>query len=116
MLNSFAQHKIIIAVGAIVVIGIAWYMLSSGSSDTSNLVTEEMDAGDQELIQSLQILRAIQLDPSIFSNPSYLSLRDFSTQIIPEPVGRPDPFAPLSASVAPTSQTMEGAQIFKSTQ
>jgi len=37
-------------------------------------------------------MRSIRLDSSIFENPAFASLRDFGREIIPEPVGRTNPF------------------------
>jgi hypothetical protein len=34
-------------------------------------------------------------DTSIFTNPQFTSLVDFHVTTIPEPIGRPDPFATL---------------------
>ncbi len=117
MVKMLSQHKIIIIVGVAIVALIAWYSLSSSSSSPEPLLTTTTaDSGDQELLQSLETLKAINLDTTIFSNPAYLSLKDFSTQIVLEPIGRSDPFAPLSVSVAPTSASTKSAQIFKSPQ
>ena len=41
-------------------------------------------------------LRAIRLDGQIFSDPAFQSLRDSSVDIVLEPIGRVNPFAPLT--------------------
>ncbi len=57
---------------------------------------------EQNLITILVELKAITLDASIFADPAFQSLQDFSQALVPEPLGRPNPFAPLGRSAAPT--------------
>jgi hypothetical protein len=68
--------------------------LSSTAPTASNSV-------DQDLITLLLQLRAIKLDNSIFTNPVFTSLQDFSQALVPEAVGRTNPFAPLGAPQQP---------------
>ena len=53
---------------------------------------------------TLTDLQSVSLDAPIFKNPAFITLQDFSRQIVPEPIGRHDPFAPLT----PTGQTSAG--------
>lgn len=71
------------------------------SQTVSGLAPEE--GGD--LIALLLELRSITLDTSVLSNPTFLTLQDFSVSLAPEPVGRPNPFAPIGvgAGTTPTS-------------
>lgn len=98
MKNLFANKMLLLVVGVIVAFGL-WYGLSSPSSDTSLLDTTTdtaaTDPASQEVLETLLALRAISLDGTIFQNPAFQSLQDFSTEIVPEPVGRQNPFAPL---------------------
>lgn len=60
---------------------------------------------DQDLISLLLELRSIKLDDSIFSDPAFISLQDFSQNLTEEPIGRVNPFAPLGARpLAPQGQ------------
>ena len=78
------------------VAGAAWYGLTSPSSTKTTLVTTTANnAPGQDLVETLLALRAVKLDGTIFTEPAFTGLTDFSTPIIPEPVGRPNPFAPL---------------------
>jgi hypothetical protein len=49
----------------------------------------------QEVIATLARVQAIRLETTLFSNSAFQSLVDFGQIIPPEPVGRPNPFAPL---------------------
>lgn len=74
-----------------------WYSLSPSSS--SQVLSASSTTGPgQEVVDTLRQLDAVKLDGGIFSEPAFSALRDFSTQIVPEPVGRPNPFAPLGRS------------------
>lgn len=82
----------------------AWYSLGSSSSVQEGLVTETFtspaSSAERDLVATLLQLRTVTLDGTVFSDPAFQSLRDFGSQIVPEPVGRPNPFAPLT-QIAP---------------
>jgi hypothetical protein len=61
--------------------------------------TSELSAPDQDLIALLLELKSISLDNSLFTSPAFASLQDFSQELIPEPVGRPNPFEALPGQV-----------------
>jgi hypothetical protein len=74
------------------------------------------DAADQSIMTTLLTLQSITLSGAVFSNPAYTTLVDFTTAIVPEPTGRPDPFAPFTVSAAPSSAvSTKGAQLFQPT-
>lgn len=111
---ALGRHKLILIVTLVIVGGGLWYVMSGGSS-SDPLITQTPIAGsgaDQELVSTLLALRAVKLDGTIFSDPSFLNLKDFSTQIIPETVGRPNPFAPLSARASNSASSTRAAQLF----
>jgi hypothetical protein len=114
-MSFLSQHKLIIIVAVIIVVLGVWYALSGGSPQTPTLTTTTPSgtaSADQELVSTLLALRAVKLDGTILSDPSFVNLRDFSTQIIPEPVGRPNPFAPLSVSATSSSAGARASQLF----
>lgn len=109
MFAAFLQNKIAVIVIAILLAGGVWYGMSqtapeptiavSGvAADGSATGVAPADPETQEILNILATLRAVTLDGSIFSDQVFRSLKDFSTTIVPEPVGRPDPFAPLGVS------------------
>ncbi|HUO50141.1 MAG TPA: hypothetical protein VMU25_01035 [Candidatus Paceibacterota bacterium] len=114
MMNYIFQHKLIAGVVLVVIIAAAWYGFTQTSTPpvlsttgtTSDLSTgnPEADAANQNLVSTLLTLQAVQLDGTIFSDQAFLSLKDFTTQVINEPIGRTNPFAPLSrAAIVATS-------------
>ncbi len=123
MINFLLSHKImLVMLAALLAVGV-WFGLSSGTSPSDSLLSTETVSGngpEQELVSTLLALRAVKLDGAIFTDPAFMSLKDFSTQIVPEPVGRPNPFAPFSSAAqaqaipakqtAPTKQTAPAKQ------
>lgn len=118
-MDFLLRHKLIFILVVFLVIGFFWYGSSSGSSSGSILSTNGADSGnpaEKDLVSTLLTLRAVSLSGTILSDPAFRGLQDFSTQIIPENIGRADPFAPLPSSIQPAPQTGPGtqsAQLFK---
>jgi hypothetical protein len=115
-MSFFSQHKLIAIVLIIVVLFGAWYALSGSSVPAPALTTTPLagaSTADQTLIATLLQLRSVKLDGTIFSDPAFAALQDFSTPIVSEPVGRPNPFAPLQSAVAtPAVGSVQNGQIF----
>jgi hypothetical protein len=100
-MNWILKHKAISIIIAGLLAVAVWYFFSGSSSSDSVLSTDQPDQapqGTQDLVQSLLALQSVTLSGTIFSNPSFQVLRDFTTPITPEPAGRDDPFAPLGTS------------------
>jgi hypothetical protein len=112
--NSLLHNKGILAVILIVVVGGAWYGLTSSTTPTPVLSSTGVDTtGDDSIVRSLLALQAITLSGTIFSDPAYATLKDFTTAIVPVPAGRTDPFAPLPSLAVPvTSTAINSAKIF----
>lgn len=105
----------------VIVAGFVWYA-SSGTSVPAKLLSTEAAGGgaspvDKNLLENLLTLRAVTLDGTILQDPAFLSLQDFGTQIVPEPIGRSDPFAPLGSAAAGASSaagtSAKGTPLFK---
>jgi hypothetical protein len=96
------QHLLIFVALVIVVVAGVWYGMA-GSGQAPLISTEVVggsgsptaDTENQELVETLLTLRAITLTGTIFTDPAFQSLKDFGTTIVPEAVGRANPFAPL---------------------
>ena len=104
----------LIGIGVIVA-GVLWYVSSGSSSSRPILSTGggSSNPAEQSVVNTLLTLRAVTLSGTILSDPAFQSLQDFGTQIIPEPIGRPDPFAPLSPSAQSSNGATKSAPLFK---
>ena len=117
-MGFFSRHAVLILY-AIVIAGIAWWALTSFSSSQSSsslLTTQGVDSSlspqDQSLVATLLQLRSVTLNSGIFSEPAFTALQDFSTPIVSEPVGRTDPFAPLTTPADVSASSTHAAAIF----
>ncbi|HEY4519540.1 MAG TPA: hypothetical protein VJH33_00675 [Candidatus Paceibacterota bacterium] len=107
MLSHINKNFFIIGGIGVIVAGLVWYGMSSKEDPTlltTTNVSGASSAAERELIDTLLALRAVSLDGAIFFDPAFLALRDFGTQIIPEPTGRRNPFAPLELKGSTLSQ------------
>ncbi|MBI5456829.1 hypothetical protein HY969_03740 [Candidatus Kaiserbacteria bacterium] len=99
MMEMLAKNKIVVGGIAIFVLVGAWYGLSGNTEAPELLVTEDFTVpsseADKDLVTTLLQLRSVSLEGTIFSDPLFQTLVDHGSDIIPEPVGRPNPFAPL---------------------
>lgn len=110
--SLFSQNKFFIILGGVALALAVWYSLTSSSGGAAILSAEGGAGPGQEVVDILRQLDAVKLDGTIFSEPAFVSLKDFSTQIVPEPVGRQNPFAPLDTRGSPSATSTKAAQIF----
>ncbi len=94
------ENKTVFVIGVIILALLIFYGINTGNDSGNVLLTSSSpnvskEVNDRELLQLLIDMRSINLEGYIFEDPTYLSLQDFSRSIVPEPVGRQDPFAPL---------------------
>ena len=80
---------------------------NSGLESTSG--TSDAQAAGMRVLNLLSQIRSLKIDTSVFKDPAYLSLRDYSVAIPQENVGRPNPFAPLSGISSTSTVTTMGA-------
>jgi len=99
MLNSIKQNKILIISLIVVAIFFVWFSMSgkgqSGKLLTSQSASTISNKKDREVLQSLEDTKAIQLNNALFKTVAFKSLVDFGQNIIPEPIGRINPFSPV---------------------
>ena len=108
---SFIKNKTFLVIIGGIIIGVAaWYTLT-GKSDPTSLVEQTTVAEgvatpeERAILDVLLQLRAIQLAGTIFTDPAFAALRDFRTEIVAEPIGRRNPFAPITPIAPPPEAT-----------
>ena len=100
-MNIFGQidKKTIAAFLFMVVLLIVFlfYSLSNRRPDSGEITTLPISPLDgklgRELLAALAKLKSTKFDKSIFDDPVFNSLKDFGVEIVPEPIGRRNPFA-----------------------
>lgn len=98
-MSFFSRYQTVILIGVLVIGGFFVYTyFFTGTTQQGLAVTPTAGAGvtvDQDLIALLTTLKSIKLNADIFSGQSFRSLQDYSQALVPEPIGRTNPFAPL---------------------
>lgn len=95
---ALLQNKFVVLIlGSLVMAAAGWYIFLRVPVETPLLQTDTLSASgaDRDVVETLLALRSITLSGTIFSDPAFINLTDTGTQIVPEPVGRPNPFLPL---------------------
>jgi hypothetical protein len=106
-MSIISKYKTTILVGILVIVAfIVYSYFFTGAPPQALTVTAATSTAevDQDLIALLTTLKSIKLDAAIFSDPTFQSLQDFSQALVPEPVGRQNPFAPLGSVSIPSSR------------
>ncbi|MDR3571433.1 MAG: hypothetical protein P4L81_04535 [Candidatus Pacebacteria bacterium] len=110
------QHKLISTLVLLILIAAAWWGFTNTSAPApvlANPAAEASSSQDTQIVSVLLQLQAVNLSGTILTDPGFLSLQDFTTQIITEPIGRSNPFAPLAAtSTATVVQTKVNPNLF----
>ena len=104
MIALFKSKTVLLVLAGIILAGVIWYSFLRDKG-APLLKTEDLTkrtAVDSDIVSVLLQLRAVSLSGTIFSDPSFISLQDFGSQIVLEPVGRTNPFAPLPGAAAGT--------------
>lgn len=93
MITQSLQRLIAIML-TIAFIGYAGYLLSQKEPDLTAVQNDfaNSETSSQDISALSEELQKIKIDASLFSSPLFTSLFDFSTPIIPEDQGRPNPF------------------------
>lgn len=111
-MQAIFKHKAILGgVVVVVIIGVGYFAFSGSSSGTASTtsggvtkqaVTQTSASGvsssagpGQEFVAQLLAIQNIKLNLELFNDPVFLGLEDFSHDIAPQPISRPNPFAPI---------------------
>lgn len=120
-MQGLMQNKAVLVIGIVIIALLGWYFMSSngGASYASDaLITAESadtvnSADERALLETLVNMRSIRLDGNIFKSDAFNSLQDFSKPIMPEPVGKKDPFAPAIDTSGNTGLNAEAKALFR---
>lgn len=96
------KYKKVIIVALVLILGfIVWSIFIKEDPEIDSFVTSEqateVNQLGEEIIRTLNKIDALELDTSVFNNPLFLRLTDYSKPIEIESVGRRNPFEPLGS-------------------
>lgn len=109
------NNKMYAVLGILLIVVVGWYLYSrqkpSEIAGESFIIDDPMmlaaggatgDVG-MEILDLLSKIQGLRIDTTLFADPAYRSLSDYTQQVAPQPVGRDNPFAPIPGGVAPRS-------------
>ncbi len=87
---------------------LAYFFFIGGKAPASDAIlqtvaTPEANAASARILNLLNQIKSLKIETTIFTNPAYQTLQDYSVPIPAVPVGRPNPFAPIPG--VPTTDT-----------
>ena len=91
--------KVGIPVAIVLFVGVLGYLLYVNDVfliPTLAPIDPELSQTEREIISLLNDLKGIELSGEIFNSPMFNGLTDFGVVLTPEPIGRDNPFAPLT--------------------
>lgn len=97
---KIGRNKILL-IGLIVVAVGGYYVFKVGSSTSAPLTTvesgsAEADTISQKLVIELNRLKGLRnVDNKLLKDPAFNSLQDYTQSVVPQPLGRSNPFAPI---------------------
>jgi hypothetical protein len=94
---SSRKNILTLAAAAIVLLGGFYYFFFMAESSDDAVLSANEPATDAEVsfIALVSQLDPIEFDTRILEDARFKALVDIHTQVLPEPVGRTDPFGPL---------------------
>src|SRR6185503_14487658 len=109
----FKNKIVLLIIAGVLLAGVVWYSFLRGGTTQPLLQTEDLTAStavDSDVVEILLQLRAVSLSGTIFTDPAFMSLQDFGSEIVPEPVGRPNPFAPIAGTASSSRSNLNQSQ------
>lgn len=115
-----SKYKNIIIIAAIIGIGLIAYSFLRPDPTAESLLetTQRQDSAQvlgDEITAAINQINSLKLDRSVLDDPIVLNLIDHSKPIIPEPIGRNNPFAPINSDGNSSSATTTPTSIRTST-
>lgn len=93
--------NLLFALGITILLFVAYMVFMRGSDEptaltaSQGMTTEQASLETQALLATLRELKSYNVDGKIFDDSRFDSLIDFRVELIEEPTGRPNPFAPI---------------------
>jgi glucose-6-phosphate isomerase len=99
-MKKSSSYKSLIGIGIIIAAVVVTYIaLSKGPAESDSLLqsqaTPEAAVVSARILNLLNQIKSLKIDTTLFTDPAYQTLVDYSVQIPPVDVGRPNPFAPI---------------------
>lgn len=105
-MNKGFKITIAIVLVLMVIFGYWQYSSKNKTSDENKNDVQAPQKSDEEskIISTLERLRKVEINTDFFNDNVLKSLSDFSHELIPEPIGRMNPFLPVESSATTTGR------------
>jgi hypothetical protein len=100
------SNTIILIALTVIIAGVAYWYFATKTGNDVPVTASTTTAPSTQFQGLLSELRSISFDTTIFSDTRFISLVDLTVPVTSEPPGRLDPFAPVTGSVASTSNVL----------
>ncbi len=99
MINNRGNTKIIVTVSVLVIMALTWFTFSKPKTQEGEIIQygdgAQMSEIEKDMINMLSTVGKIEINDELFKNKAFSVLQDRSRAITEEPIGRPNPFAPI---------------------
>ena len=95
MMNFISKYKAALILLVLILLG--FWAFSNFFGEAGFLLEPVGEPVGEEVFEVLAVLRGINLDGRIFSDPDFLTLQDFETEVLPGRAGRANPFSPTGS-------------------
>lgn len=88
-------QNLIVILGVVLIAFVGYYLYTQNTNSTlmNGAVDNQVAVETSLFLERLTVLQGIALDGSLFSDPRFQNLVDFSEPISPQPIGRDNPFS-----------------------
>jgi len=94
-MNFISKYKAALILLVLILLG--FWAFSNFFGQAGFLLEPVGEPVGEEVFEVLAVLRGINLDGRIFSDPDFLTLQDFETEVLPGRAGRANPFSPAGS-------------------
>jgi hypothetical protein len=96
MSNLLKNLLIALVLAVVLFLGYNLFLAEDDETSLSSATGESQAAREtQAFLVRLQSLRAVDINTNVFTDSTFRSLTDFRQEIVDEPTGRANPFAPV---------------------
>ncbi len=97
-MQKSSSKNILIIVAVVIVLGLVYFYFSGTPTDDASLVevsdptTSEANLAATKVLTLLNQINSLKIDKDFFNSPIYQSLVDHTVEVLPQNVGKENPF------------------------
>lgn len=103
-MTSLSTKRLVIALGVVLALIFFGYTFFIKDSAVPTVISQTSSEAGDNILLLVETLNKITIDKTLFESPLFLGLQDFSVELYPEQIGRPNPFASVGAESPSTNQ------------